>query len=367
MGKWQIHDPTFDADRVHPMHAVYPWCGHRWFAYDLVRFLAPRRIAELGVHWGTSFFAFCQAVRDGALDSEIVGVDTWRGDDHTGPYGDEVIDTVRETIRKHFKGLKIELLRMTFDEALPYVDDESIDVMHIDGFHTYEAVEHDYTTWLPKLAPDGVLMFHDVAEGTGYGSAKFWADVTQEHPGFMFGHSWGLGVLFPKGDGVLRRLRARNLQEKIRLYEYKGELDLVRRQNHDLGKMARERYEALQRQKDVIEEAQQMARERYDVMKRQNEALEHAQELAKERYEAMQGLGQSIENLKKVTRERDERIQKLNQSLGETRTARDRHKRELDAQGRDDRSARRAPEERRRSVRRSSASRPRGAASRSNR
>ena len=86
---------------------------------------------------------------------------------------------------------------MTFAEALPETPDGSVDLMHIDGFHTYEAVSEDFHAWLPKLAMGGVMLFHDVAETTGYGSAYFWSELREKYPGFHFTHSWGLGVLFP--------------------------------------------------------------------------------------------------------------------------------------------------------------------------
>ncbi len=221
-GRWIMRQPVFEVDADSPLMPVWPWAGHRGWAYDLVRFMKPRVIAELGVHWGTSFFAFAQAVKDGGLSTRLVGVDTWRGDNHTGPYGNEVLESVRGIGRRRFPSVEFMLLPMTFDEALPQVADESIDLLHVDGFHEYAAVEHDFESWLPKLAPDGIVLLHDVAESTGYGSATFWKDLLKKYPGFAFEHSWGLGVVFPKGDRRLVELGEQNLADKIPLYTYRA-------------------------------------------------------------------------------------------------------------------------------------------------
>lgn len=258
--EWTISTPTFEADKFHPLMRVYPWVGHRGFAYDLVKFLRPSRLVELGVHWGTSFFAFLQAVHDHQIPCECVGVDTWRGDGHTGPYGEDVFKNVVDTIAASFARENTRLLRMTFDEALDHVPDASAELIHIDGFHTYEAVAHDFETWLPKLAKNGVMLFHDTADGTGYGSAKFWDEVSKKHPSFSFSHSWGLGVLFPKGDALHQRLIAQNIADKAGIYEFRARYELACIERDDHKRMATDRMEAIERQSAMIDERDAMIR-----------------------------------------------------------------------------------------------------------
>ena len=62
-----------------------------------------------------------------------------------------------------------------------------------------KSLSHDYTTWLPKLSENGVVLFHDTyVRGRDFGVYKFWAEQ-QGTPHIDFTHSNGLGVLFPKG------------------------------------------------------------------------------------------------------------------------------------------------------------------------
>lgn len=171
------------------------WTGHIPAAGWLVNAVRPRLIVELGTHAGASFFAFCQSVREASLDSKCYAVDTWQGDDHSGHYDEKVYAAVREHAQQHYAGFA-SLMRMTFDEASGYFADGSIDLLHIDGLHTYEAVLHDFELWLPKMSRCGVMLFHDtMVRERNFGVWKLWAELKSRYPSFEFSHTHGLGVL----------------------------------------------------------------------------------------------------------------------------------------------------------------------------
>lgn len=224
---WHIGNPEFEIDEHCPDHKVWPWNGHRLFAYDLIRFLTPELYVELGTYWGTSYFSFCQAVKDHNLPTKCVAVDTWQGDIQTGPYGQDVYESVTKGVAGFFREINTELIRSYFSDAVAQFKDESIDLLHIDGLHTYEAVKEDFETWFPKLAPDCVVLFHDIADSCDYGSVQYWHELASSYPSFSFQHSWGLGVLFPKGRYYFDCMEENNLEDKIKIYEYSSELNLA--------------------------------------------------------------------------------------------------------------------------------------------
>lgn len=172
------------------------WLGHIPFAAWLVFSLRPDTLVELGTHYADSYFAFCKSVKAHGLNTRCYAVDTWAGDPHAGVYGEEVYNRVRHHHDQHYAGFS-RLLRMRFDEALQHFSDGSVDLLHIDGLHTYEAVREDFTTWLPRLSDKAVVLFHDTAVREGdFGVWRFWEEISAQYPHLNFQHSHGLGVLF---------------------------------------------------------------------------------------------------------------------------------------------------------------------------
>lgn len=195
---WIYYSPSFKFIKELPLDSS-AWSGHYFFAYDLVRNVKPKVIVELGTHKGNSLFSMAQAIKDGKLKIELHGVDTWEGDPQAGYYAEDIYNEFLKISKQYYKDVNIISHKMFFDDAVKKFKDNSIDILHIDGLHTYEAVKHDFETWLPKVKKDtGIIMFHDVCETKDdFGVYKLWEELQKKYKNTItFEHYHGLGVLF---------------------------------------------------------------------------------------------------------------------------------------------------------------------------
>ena len=186
-------NPTYIAESA--------WWQHVPIAHWLVETIKPKRIVELGTHLGVSFFAFCEAAGAFSPSTFTYAIDTWGGDEHASFYGEEIFARVRNHWESTHKS-RSTLIRSDFDTALQYFEDSSIDILHIDGLHTYEAVKHDFETWLPKMNENSLILFHDInVRERGFGVWKLWQELKTNYKTFevMNGHGLGLLIL---GDRI---------------------------------------------------------------------------------------------------------------------------------------------------------------------
>jgi hypothetical protein len=181
------------------------WIEHAPFGFWIIEAMRPRTIVELGVHHGFSYFVFCQAVRRLQLQARCFAIDSFEGDEQAGFYGHDVYEDVLRRNRR-YDGFS-QVIRSTFAQACDQFADGSIDVLHIDGCHTHDAVRRDFETWLPKLSSRGVVLFHDTAERSpGFGVHSLWDELRVRYPHFEFMHGHGLGII-GIGDNIPAKVR----------------------------------------------------------------------------------------------------------------------------------------------------------------
>lgn len=114
------------------MDGQVDWVGLGTIAYEIVLHFKQKRVVELGCARGFSTFSMGLALHDLGEGGQIFAVDTWNGDEHFGYY-----------------------------EASRIIS-PPIDLLHVDGVHTFRAVTRDFQLFRRHLKPGAIVLFHDV-------------------------------------------------------------------------------------------------------------------------------------------------------------------------------------------------------------
>jgi len=170
---------------------------------ELVSEAPPRAVLEIGTARGGTL---CLLTRVAAPDALVISVDL-----PEGPFGGGY-PAWKSPLYRSFAGpgQRVELIRgdsaapQTRDRVERLLADRSLDLLLIDGDHSYRGVRRDFETYAPLVRPGGMVVFHDVhpgpAERVG-GVPEFWRQIREdhrhreilasgEHPGFGLGVAW---------------------------------------------------------------------------------------------------------------------------------------------------------------------------------
>lgn len=96
---------------------------------------------------------------------------------------------------------------------------DGVDVLLLDGDHSYEGIRQDYENYAPLVKPGGLIAFHDIVEdnetrhgvitgGWAGGVPRFWRELKQQHPHVEFiadpaQDGLGIGVIFMGNESGL--------------------------------------------------------------------------------------------------------------------------------------------------------------------
>ena len=152
--------------------------------YSLVRSLKPRSILELGTGRGYGAFCIAKALEDGDIDGKLITVDRTPGDEaYDWVYVDETQNNSTKRIslndfwsehlpsdlnrRIEFRcGDTASVHQLLADQT------EAVDLVFIDGDHTYNGVSLDFLSAHSIAADNAVFVFDDYSAASGYGIRK---------------------------------------------------------------------------------------------------------------------------------------------------------------------------------------------------
>ena len=165
---------------------ISAWVGHRKFAEWITSKYENPIIVELGVDYGYSTFVFANALKNST--GTIYGIDLFAGDVHTGFRN--TYESVMKNIKDHELS-NIEIIMGDFTHVSK-IWNKPINILHIDGLHTYEAVKNDFTNWSKFVDDNGIILFHDTAI-KHFGIKDFFRELKGGYK-LYFTHSAGLGI-----------------------------------------------------------------------------------------------------------------------------------------------------------------------------
>lgn len=149
---------------------VHPWDISR--IYEYVSQLEPvDNYLEIGVAHGASLAVASLAAKDGV-----------------GVYGIDLIDwgdreeKVEAFLELYGKKKKHEFISGNSQLWARYWDHGEINVLYIDGNHTYEGVVKDIASWTPWVKEGGIILFDDYKKEAGVTKAVH--DIIFEHKCF---------------------------------------------------------------------------------------------------------------------------------------------------------------------------------------
>jgi predicted O-methyltransferase YrrM len=132
--------------------------------YSLMHQRPPRNVVEIGSYLGRSTVFFGLTLRDLNPRGRVVAIDPHTGDRQLlDRLGVDRLSTF-ELFRQHCQATGVDELvdahvATSLEVARRWSD--PVDLLYVDGWHSYDAVVADGEAWLSHLSPPGVVVFDD--------------------------------------------------------------------------------------------------------------------------------------------------------------------------------------------------------------
>ena len=129
----------------------------------LARGIQIKAVAEVGVWLGESAYFLAQFFPE----AHLYLVDPWKPSSeylekgHAPSFLQKDYNRAHENVKRLLQdNPQVSILKKTSQEALSLVPN-NLDLVFIDGDHSYQAVKQDILSWKKKVRPGGILAGHD--------------------------------------------------------------------------------------------------------------------------------------------------------------------------------------------------------------
>jgi predicted O-methyltransferase YrrM len=186
---WCVADDALDMDGL-LLRAILdfgalqnPWEVERFLERVVAR--RPRTIVEIGTSSGGLLFAMARLADPAAL---LVSIDVPESFDH--PTTAMAVPPILRALVRPTQRLVLKRERSTIHSVRAEVGEllagRPVDLLVIDGDHTYGGVRIDFEMYGDLVAPGGLIAFHDVLirpenTGRGFEVGLFWDELARTH------------------------------------------------------------------------------------------------------------------------------------------------------------------------------------------
>ncbi len=188
-------DFTFNVNTSLPHIFFYPLTPDQDKAEvtKLLKLLANQEIKnvlEVGTGHGGMLYLFSQLAKD---DAKLFSIDLYAED-------------LQHYFLKRIVGANQKVVTVsldshdekTLDTAKVFFGGEPVDLLYIDGEHSFESVSRDYELYSSLVRKGGWIVFHDIADSK-LGVIKLWNSLTLKNKFEIIGHNYldkyGTGVI----------------------------------------------------------------------------------------------------------------------------------------------------------------------------
>ena len=165
----------------------------------LIDAIQPKIILEIGTAMGGTLFLIS---RFASFNAILISIDLLRG-----KIGDKNLAFIKSIAQKE---QKIVLIRdnshnlLTFQKIKKILKNKKVEVLFIDGDHTYEGVKKDFEIYKSLIKSGGLICFHDIVPGSNDkvgGVPDFWKEIREEYNTREIVEDWnqegfGIGIIF---------------------------------------------------------------------------------------------------------------------------------------------------------------------------